>query len=542
MARYLHFTDDYFKRTEARSVPNAFYDSDARAWAVDLDSLDGLGKMVLTRLFPETAEHVDWDGDTHGVLRPYDYTDMVDMSPAFNTWDVLHDYQKRDLNYLAHMLQTAGGGYLAWDRGLGKTLGTLVLADVLGATRNVIVAPASAKDLVWRAEIKKWLGTDAEVYNVEGNDSKRKARVAGWAMSEAPTSWLLIHYEALRLLPPGLKCDLMAVDESHRLAKGAARGNKVPKFYKALMKWVPKYRLALSGSVINNDIEDMFGALHFILPENYKSKYRDWSDRFVLYVPGTYSARVPVGIKPEKADELAKELGTLMVTRRKEDELDLPELIEQTVRVDLSPTQRKVYEDLARDFVAKIPGTGDVIVADGQLAAMSKLCQVATGLDLQGKVRDSTKLDFVADLVHDAAPGKTVVFTWHREAAKRAVEYIRGMGHEAVAITGDTKSSERELRMDFFRDDPDCVALCATIKLLGESVNLQFADHVVFVEQSWVPTDMHQARDRVYRQGQDKRVTVTYIEANDTIDTIRVAPTLRSKGALLDMLLGKETH
>ena len=540
----LFITSDWFKRSEAAAIPGSRWSEEAGGWVVEEDSLTPYDKNVIMALFPDIGAKLDFDNPEN--LRPADLAtpwrfgvprEGVLPSVKPDLLGKLHEYQVTDLGFLAARMAQDGGAYLGWDRGLGKTVGAIALAQQLRAQRVVVVCPNSAKELTWRPEFTKWY-PHAEVFNFAGPPAMRERRLQAWIRLDSPMSVLLIHYEGLRLVKaPALKSDMVIVDEAHRLANGAARGSKVPKFYRTLRGVNTKHKLAMSGSVMNNEIDDMFGALHFILPKVYVSKYKDWVDRFVHHVPGTYSRRVPIGIKRDKVEELRNELATFMCVRHKEDELDMPELIEEFVTVQLTPTQRKVYDDLVEEWVAKLPD-GDVLVADGVLSMLTKLRQVAAGLDLFGDVKDSVKLDYVTDAVMDNAPNKTVVFTWHKATAEAGARNVAAHGGNPVVVHGDVPMKRRYELIEQFRDDPECTALFATIKTLGESVNLQFASDVIFVESSWVPTDMQQARDRVYRQGQQHRVHVTHLIAEDTVDDLRVLPRVRSKAAMRQLVLG----
>jgi SNF2 family DNA or RNA helicase len=230
-----------------------------------------------------------------------------------------------------------------------------------------------------------------------------------------------------------------------------------------------------------------------------------------------------------------------MVVRRKEDELDdLPELITQTIKVDLSPAQRRVYDDLVEKFIAELPD-GETIQVSSKLGLLAKLRQVACGLDLVAeKVEDSSKLDVAVDLVVDNLPNKTVVFTWHRASAEALAARLADKGVRVSLVHGGVPNKDRDSAIRRFKNDTDegSQVLVATIKTVGESQNFQVANQVVFLEHSWTQADMDQARDRVYRNGQKQRVTVVDIVARATIDTQRVLPALAAKDQLAKMILG----
>lgn len=451
--------------------------------------------------------------------------------------DRLYRYQAVDLSYLVARMQQDGGAYCGWSRGLGKTFGAIAAAIDVGARKIVIVGPNSSKESVWRPEIAKWAGDRWTVFNLQGSKPKRDRTVEAFAKSRDGV--LLIHYEGLRLVDWSKvkDVDLVVCDEAHRLAKGSS-SSKAPLFYKALKKVKSKYRLALSGSIVINSPEDLFGALHWLVPDRYSSKWRDWNNRFLAYTTGPWGSEF-VGIKAGQLEPMQHELGGLLVVRRKEDELpDLPPRIDQTIEVELSGEQKRVYDELAERFIADLPD-GNQIMAASVLAQLTKLRQIATGLDLLGEnMEDSAKIDLAVDMVKDNLPNKTVVFAWHRATVRAFEKAMEAAGIPCHGITGDTKEKVRAEYVADFQTNPEVKVIVATIKTLGEAVTLHAASDLIFLESSWTPTDMEQAADRVYRIGQTSHVSITHIVAKDTVDTLRVMPIVKSKDEMRRLVLG----
>src|SRR5581483_8536591 len=112
-------------------------------------------------------------------------------------------------------------------------------------------------------------------------------------------------------------------------------------------------KLALSGTIFANHLEELFSQIQWLFPDRYRSKWRDFNDRFLDYVENGYG-KVCIGVKIEKLEELRQELGVFMVVRYKHDELDLPDKTYQTLEVQLSPAQRKAYDELRDTCVAQL--------------------------------------------------------------------------------------------------------------------------------------------------------------------------------------------
>ena len=456
-----------------------------------------------------------------------------------NIRDVLYPYQVIDCAYSAAFMRSEGGAYLGWSRGLGKTLGAITIAQELEADRILVVCPNSSKDSVWRPEIQNWdQRANTQVHTLGGTKQQRE-RILRW-FDQDERAWLLCHYEALRLVDWAAEVgsfDLVIVDEAHRLNKGAPRGKNVPQFYKALKKIPTKKKLALSGSIIVNSPEDFFGANHWLFPKFYRSRWKDWNHRFLEYWPGSYELK---GVNPDTVREMQDELGKFMRLRRKKDELPgLPDKIEHTAYVELSPTQRKVYDDFLENMLAQLP-TGEIVVTVAIAAQLSKLRQIASGLDLLAEnVQDSSKIDLCVEIVEDNLPEKTVVFAWHRATVEAISERLLTRKIPHGKIHGGVKQDIRSEEVDRFQNG-DSQVIVATIKTLGESVTLHAAADLVFVESSWTSVDMEQAADRVHRIGQTQRVSVTHIVAKDTVDELQILPTVLEKAGMRANLLGGE--
>ncbi len=542
-------TDEYQKSPMARAVPGAWFDRTAKAWVLT-DPTPRAAAAAL-RLFPmlavEYPELPELRAQLGQQVRPFDNASNYDqLIPARRVrkllWEEdhdLYDFQGLDLAYVAAVLEEHGGAYLGWERGLGKSVGTAALIDELDCQRVLIVCPNTAKQSVWAPELARlcpWL----EVV-VLRNVANQRDKDLGYVkqLTEAGTPFaLVVHYEALSIIA-GTKgrgwdalgeWDMIVADEAHRIA------NPKTKMARSLKKVPTKRKLALSGSIIQNHAEELFSPLQWLFPKAYSSKWRDWNDRYLDYVDSGYS-RLCVGVKVERLEELRKELGVFMVYRRKEDELDLPARTEETRYVELSPAQRKAYNDLVDDCLTLLPDDTVVKAEDG-LVLLTRLRQVATGLSLvSGELTDSTKQDLAVDLITDNADEAFVVFSWYKAAAYALADRLTALGVDNYVVTGDTKHDTRAQYIQEFQAGQRRVFI-GTLSTLGESVTLHRASNAVFLDRSWNPATNAQAADRIYRIGQMKPVTITQIVAKDTVDEFRVMPVLKDKDAIRKMVLG----
>lgn len=541
----IRLTNEYAKSRMARSIPGATWDREQRVWVLPPEEITPRVAAVALKLFPELSltepELVAERDKMRGGVRPFDnatpYGKRVEApgveAVLAEEGHSFFDFQAVDLGYAADILDEYGGAYLGWERGLGKTLGSCALIEATDAERVLVVAPNTAKGPVWEPELRRFL-PGREVLVLPNTKAKRERMLRDVHKNFRPLV-LVVHYEQLAIIggPDGRKWakfgewDIVIADEVHRIK------NPKAKMSRAIKKIPATRKLALSGSIIENHAEELFSVLQWLFPQRYKSKWRDFNDRFLDYMESGYG-KIFVGIKLDKLDDLRDELGVFMVYRRKEDELDLPKRTDQTLYVDLSPGQRKAYEELATSCMADLPDGSTIKAAEG-LAMLTKLRQVASGLDLIGDVNDSTKLDLAVDMIHDSPDEAFVVFTWYKQMAYALAARLNE--DDVYVVTGDVGHDDRTRMIEEFQSGQGRVFI-GTLSTLGESVNLQRASQAILLDRSWNPATNTQAEDRIYRMGQDKPVTITHVIAKDTVDEHRVLPTITNKEALRAMVLG----
>ncbi len=568
-------TDEYLvgRNRGAESIPGGHWSSEDSAWVAEIGTARQAAIALL--LFPEIGpkhprieklrDSMAQDMRPFDNATPYDspleprdetllrlndywFGNGYDLSCAYEAFghevpNPLHDYQKIDLGYMKDIMLRDGAGYIGWDRGLGKTSATCILADELDCKRIVVVCRNAAKVNIWEECVQALL-PEHRCIVLPNAKKKREEILKELHKKNDPDPYVLIvHYEALAIIAgkdgkgkmtsAGWKklgpMDLVAADEAHRLANPKAKMTRAIKYIET------KYKLALSGSIIQNRVEELYSVLNWLFPDRYKAQWRDWNDRFLDYIDGGYG-RICIGVKPNKIEDLRQELGVFTVYRRKEDELDLPEKLVETVGVDLLPDQTKVYEDLRDTLIAEVDGAPDVKSLDGA-TMLGKLRQVATGLECFGGV-GSSKLDRAVEMVEENPDASFVVFSWFKAPCYALQERLATKNIESWVATGDQdEAKERTPAVAAFQNGERRVFI-GTIATLSESIQLHRASNVIFLDRSWNPEETGQAVDRVHRQGQKQRTTITHLVARDTVDELRVAPVIRNKESLRKLILG----
>lgn len=553
----IHLTDQYQRRHLAQAVPGSYYEPAVEAWV--LPDPTPRSAAVALRMFPELSLSYPELGEIRDQLaqdvRPFDNATPYNLpvtapfveNALADEGKALFEFQSLDLGYLTNVIKEHGSAYIGWERGLGKTLGACALVESLNCSRVLVVCPNTAKESVWADEIRRWL-PQAVAWVLPNNKTKRE-RMLGYFADDAAhvdqINVLIVHYEALALVAGKSKrgrnvnigygwdklgaFDMVIADEVHRIKDASSQTAK------ALKKINTMYKLGLSGSIIENHAEELFSPLQWLFPLSYRAKWRDWNDRFLDFVDGPFG-KLCVGVKLDQLEALRDELGVFMVYRRKSDELDLPPKTVQTLLVDLSPGQRKAYTELQQTCMTVLEDDTKIKAAEG-LVMLGKLRQIATGLDLLGQISDSTKLDLAIDLITDNPDEAFVVFGWYRASCRSIAERLEAHSIESFHVDGSVDHGTRADYIARFQAGEARVFI-GTLATLSESVTLHRATNAIFLDRHWNPAKNIQAEDRIYRIGQDHPVTITHIVARDTVDELRVTPTIANKEALRALIFG----
>jgi hypothetical protein len=328
--------------------------------------------------------------------------------------------------------------------------------------------------------------------------------------------------------------DLVIVDESHRLKSASSN---VSRAAARIGKLCPR-RLILTGTVMPHSPMDVWGQWRFLEPEAFyipdkrlpsgrrPMSFGAFQDRYGVF--GGWQGRQVIGYKNLGEMQAVMEANSIVV--KKADALDLPPVMDVTVPVHLSPTERKVYDDM-KDQLATVMSDGTFASVPNRLAQMMRLRQITSGYlpDDNGVTRiiGSSKVDAAISTVTDTLAGqrRVVVFAHFRQEVASLADRLRHdePKTEVMTITGDTPPREREaLRKRFGSDEEQRIVLVAQMRTLSLAVNeLVSASHAVFTSLSERRDDVVQARDRLNRLGQTgQSVTFWNVEVPGSVDEV----------------------
>ncbi|MHB8875747.1 MAG: DEAD/DEAH box helicase [Myxococcaceae bacterium] len=456
----------------------------------------------------------------------------------------LYPYQ---LEGVGRFLQT-GRLLLADDMGLGKTAQAIASCHALltsgRVTRGLLVVPAALKPQ-WLREWKQF--SDAPVAIVEGNPSERAK-----AYRDCKRGFLLANYEqVLRDLPlmHRFRPELVVLDEAQRIKNWAA---KTSAYVKQLS---PRYRLVLTGTPMENRIEELASLVEWVDDLALEPKWRlsPWHATFcdgrrevsgarnldtlrtrlsgcmlrrvrkevLTQLPSRTDTRVPVPITPEQLaehDERKEPIARLMATARKRP-LRQAEFL---TLMSLMTQQRIICNGLAQlNFEETWPSLAASRPSEARLQGLF-----------------SPKLLELRELIANVAvqqQRKVVVFSQWRRMLKLASwavsDLLEAAGARAVFFTGEEGQRRRTQNLVDFHDDPAARVLFAS-DAGGVGLNLQrAASCCINLELPWNPAVLEQRVGRIYRLGQSRPVEVYHLVSDQGIEA-RIEGLVGNKKAL----------
>ena len=361
----------------------------------------------------------------------------------------------------------------------------------------------------------------------------------------------LCHWDALRLIVDDLEhvtFNTVIADEVHRAS------NRKAKATKALKRIKTYHKLALSGTASGDKPENLWSINNWLWPKYYKSywKFRDTYCVEELTFSGGAAYKKVVGIKNH--DQLMEEMKPWFTRHLKREKCCshhpegvmgwLPDKVYSNVWVDLSPTQRKFYEQMRKEMVAWVGEHEDSpLVASVVVAQMVRLSQMALATpEFEGvKIKlnlPSSKLDALKEIIEDAEGKQFVVFSASKQICYLAQKYLAESGITSEVLSGDTPQGQREGMVKRFNDNEFQIFI-GVIQAAAEGIDgLQHStDTAIFLDRAWSTVKNSQAEDRLHRGGQKDTVTIIDIMARNTLDFGR-KQRLETKWSLIKQMLG----
>ena len=439
--------------------------------------------------------------------------------------DRLRPYQVAGAQWLLRLAREGSGGLLADEMGLGKTIQALAMIEVHPGP-HLVVCPSS---LVWnwRREAATFVPA-LRVVAIEG--ASRDGHFAQIPSTDlAITSYALLRRDLDRYR--GIRFASVILDEAQHIKNPDSRNAQAACALDAAARFI------LTGTPLENSLRDIWSLFGFLLPR-YLGGRKDFQER--------YEKPLLEGTDPQAAGRLARRIRPWMLRREKADLLpDLPDKIEQTVEVELSPAQKDAYTRLQIAARAEVDALQESGGGGGRmkvLTALLRLRQACCDLRLLDPSLSggSAKLEALLELVGEAVDGghRVLVFSQFTSMLDLIAPALDEAGFAWCRLDGTTRDRARVV--ENFQSDPSVPVFLISLKAGGTGLNLTAADTVVHFDPWWNPAVEAQATDRAHRIGQANVVTSIRLIARDTVEQ-RVMAMQEKKRALVAGLLDSES-
>jgi len=337
---------------------------------------------------------------------------------------------------------------------------------------------------------------------------------------------------------------LLAIDESSRIKDSNSKRTK------SLIELgrLAKYRRIMTGTPISQGAEDLYSQFEFLDPNilGYGSFYA-FKNHFCRL--GGFQNKKIVGYVNE--EELMDKIDSHTFRVLKDDCLDLPERNYIKKEVLLHPEQRKVYDQMKKDFFLDLDA--GILTAKMAVQRIIRLQQIVSGFVWKHAKKDkisgvivepevytefpTNRVQATLDIIKDTNPDTKVIIWIKFQGDYRLLsEALTQAGIGWVDYVGATPQEKRPLNIEAFRNDPKIKVFLATPRAGGIGLNLTVASEVIWFSRDWSLENELQANDRVHRIGQRRVVNYHFLTSPRTVDE-RIDQMLRRKLSVAENLI-----
>jgi len=423
----------------------------------------------------------------------------------------LRKYQEEGIHWLERLRYMYLNGILADDMGLGKTLQAIVaLTQNIEAKKKsaLVICPTSLL-YNWKEECHKFNPTLTTLV-IDGMPNQRKKLIKSIKNFDIIiTSYSLLQKDIESYEKENFS--YMILDEAQHIKNRSTRNAKSVKMVKA------EHRMILSGTPIENSLEELWSLFDFLMP-NFLGSYDHFMEKYI---------RISGKEQTKNLKYLRKKIAPFILRRMKADVLDdLPPISENIYHCQLTKVQSDLYRSYAKsardELIKLVEKEGFDKVQFHVLATLIRLKQICCHPAIFAKEKpepgDSAKYEMLLELLQTLIEGKhkIIIFSQYTRMLQIMKNDFEQWGIRFSYLDGSSKN-----RLDIvneFNRDKNIPVFLVSLKAGGTGLNLVGADTVIHFDIWWNPAIESQATDRVHRIGQKGRVSVYKLVTLGTIE------------------------
>lgn len=446
-----------------------------------------------------------WIGDLIHRLEGHTPFEETPVPEGLNA--KLRPYQVRGYSWLAFVREWGLGACLADDMGLGKTIQTLSLIQRdrrAGAARPVLLVCPTSVVGNWQKEAARFT-PELSVMVHHGVTRSRGGAFVKQASEHAMvvSSYSLLYRDCEHL--KDVKWAGIVLDEAQNIKNPETKQAAAARSLKA------DYRIALTGTPVENNVGDLWSMMEFLNPGMLGNR-AEFKRNFFMPIQS--------GRDPDAGVRLKKVTGPFVLRRLKTDKSiidDLPEKQEMKVFCTLTKEQASLYAAVVKDSMDAIKSAEGMKRKGVVLATITRLKQVCNHpaqflRDNSPLEARSGKLTRLSEMVEEAMSvgDRVLIFSQFAEMGFMLQRHLREtFGRETLFLHGGVPKRQRDQMVERFQDEKDGPPLfILSLKAGGTGLNLTRANHVFHFDRWWNPAVENQATDRAFRLGQTKNVQV----------------------------------
>lgn len=486
-------------------------------------------------------ENTEFMGSLHDIFERLHHPDGAHIPTIPSALQAnLRPYQERGFGWLTQMRQMRLGACLADDMGLGKTLQTITLwlherEQMTIEAPALLVCPTSVVGN-WRHEIRKFAPT---LKTMTHHGANRIQELEAFQQAIEQVDIVITSYALMRR-----DCEMfeqiawsdVVLDEVQNIKNASTKQAQAARAIPA------DFKLALTGTPVENRLSELWSILHFLNP-GYLGSQAAFRSNFSTPIE-RYG--------DELATQRLRQITAPFILRRLKTDAriiqDLPEKFENKVYCSLTSEQVTLYEAEVREALAAVEAADDDIARRGNVLRMlTRLKQICnhpahffkegSNATLQGR---SGKLERLIEMVDEIRENdeRALIFTQYAEMGELLQHYLKQhLLDNVLYLHGGTPAKDRDEMVRYFQSERGASVFILSLKAGGTGLTLTAANHVFHFDRWYNPAVENQATDRAFRIGQSKNVQVHKFIALGTLEE-HIDEMIEHKQALAESVVG----